>query len=654
MPRRALFLYGTLAAALYTVAALVCLRPIWEVYADHIAPNAGDPVFTLYVLKWVIHQAHLGFPDLWNANVFYPAKGALAFSDPFLGPALEIFFLPNTIAGYNLLFFTSFVLTGLATWFVLVKKGVSPLAALLAGAMYAFSPLRFSHLNHLSILLAQWIPLTLWSFDRLLAEPRLKRAVPFLLFYALNLTSGCYFAYMIHFPLFCLLASRFFAERREGRNLPRPAALKVLGPVALLAFAAAFAQFLPYLQLSHRMDMKRDAREVVGNASALSSYVSPAPENSYSLYSPRGLWERASLPRWQQPFVRPENALFPGFLATLFGIAGFVAFWRRYRKVEGARPVVGRRRFALGTLLAVALLAFALGDAYTLRFDIDPTLSPWLPDVSQTFWLWLGGIFLGSLALWAYLRRRWSGGGFLDWGGMDPWERGLAFSGVLCFFLTFPIVYIPLMQVVPGMNGMRVPARFDVFLGVTVVWFAARGLDVLLGGRGFLGRPVWRGLAVASLALVLLAEAIPRPIHWVQLLDEKDFPDVYKWIAGRSDVKALIEIPMRAYWHETPYMYYSTLHWKPIVNGYSSFIPPSYDRISGAVQRFLPDADAVDLLAATGVSHIVVHRDDLGGEWRRAKDPERLVRQWEADMGKRVELVHDADPDRVYRIVAAR
>jgi hypothetical protein len=648
--RRELILYGALAAALYTVAGLVCLRPIWSVYADHIAPNAGDPVFTLYVLKWVIHQAHLGFPDLWNANVFYPAKGALAFSDPFLGPALALYFVHNPIAGYNLLFFTSFVLTGLAVWFVLVRGGVSPPAALLAGGMYAFSPLRFSHLNHLSILLAQWIPLTLWSFDRLLAEPRLKRAALFLLFYGLNLTSGCYFAYMIHFPLLAILGSRLLSQRRE---LLRPAALKVLGPVAALALAAAFAQFLPYLQLSHRMDMKRDPREVVGNASALSSYLSPAPENTYSLYSPRGLWERASLPRWQQPFVRPENALFPGFLATLFGIAGFAAFWHRYRR-RGLAPVPGWQRLVLGLLLAVALTAFAVGDAYTLRFDIDSPISPWLPEVGRAVWLGLGGLFMGSLGLWAFLRRRWTGGGLLAWGGiggMDPWERGLVFSGALCFLLTFPIVYIPLMQVVPGMNGMRVPARFDVFLGVTVAWFAARGLDLLLGGRGFIGRPVWRGLAVASLALVLFAEVIPRPLHWVQLLKEEEFPEVYKWIAGRSEVRALIEIPMRAYWHETPYMYYSTLHWKPIVNGYSSFIPPTYDRISGQVQRFLPDAGAVDLLSEMGVSHIVVHGDDLGGEWRRARDPERLVRQWEADLGKRIELVHDADPDRVYRIV---
>src|SRR5262249_553534 len=162
MPRRQLLPHGALAAALYTVVGLVYLRPIWRVYPDHLTPNATDPLFTVYVLKWVLHQAHLGFPDLWNANVFYPAQGALAFSDPFLGPDLALYFVPNAIAGYNLLVFTSFVLSGLAVFWVLADRGLPPGAALLGGAMYAFSPFRLSQLNHLAILLAQWIPLTLW------------------------------------------------------------------------------------------------------------------------------------------------------------------------------------------------------------------------------------------------------------------------------------------------------------------------------------------------------------------------------------------------------------------------------------------------------------------------------------------------------------
>src|SRR4030095_9696709 len=32
------------------------------------------------------------------------------------------------------------------------------------------------------------------------------------------------------------------------------------------------------------------------------------------------------------------------------------------------------------------------------------------------------------------------------------WERGLALSGLLCFALTFPLVYAPLMRVVPGLS----------------------------------------------------------------------------------------------------------------------------------------------------------------------------------------------------------
>jgi hypothetical protein len=645
--RSKLFWHGALAVALYTVVAGVYLRPIAEVYADHIAPNAGDPLFTLYVLKWVVHQAHLGFPNLWNANVFFPAKGALAFSDPFLGPALEIYFFHNAIAGYNFLFFTSFVLTGLAVFWVLRRSGVSLVVALFGGAMYAFTPLRLSHLNHLSILLAQWIPLTLWSFDRLLAEPqfrRVGRAGLFLLFYALNLTSGCYFAYMIHFPLAAILASRLYSGRRE---ILRPAALRVLVAVAALAAAGAFLQFLPFLNLSKRMDMKRDVREVVRNAATLASYVSPAPENRYSLYSSRGLWERASLPPAERPFLRPENALFPGFLATFFGALGLAAFWRRYR-IHGGRQVRGWRRLLLWGLPALAVLAFALGDAYTLHLDVDTPLAAWLPELSRNLWLGLGALFAASLGLWIFLSRRWRGAGRLAFRAMEPWERGLFLSGIACFLLSFPIVYVPLMRIVPGMNGMRVPARFDAFFGLTAVFFAARGLDGVLAR---LGRPFVKGAAVAILAALLLAEILPRPIHWVGLLKEEEFPEVYSWIAGRSDVRALIEIPMRAYWHETPYMYYSTLHWKPIANGYSSFIPPSYDRISGQVLRFLPDARAVDLLAEMGISHLVVHTDDLRGSWRRAQDPLERIRRWEREMGGRVALVHDADPDRVYRIV---
>lgn len=669
------WLEGTLAAALYAAAALVYLRPIARVHGDSLAPNAEDPLFTLYVLKWVMRQARLGFPDLWNANVFFPAKGALAFSDPFLAPALQVLWVPNAISAYNLLVVSSFVLAGLAMWWVLRESGCSAPAAILGGAMFAFSPFRWSHLNHLAMLLGQWIPLAMWSFDRLLAERTPRRAALFLLFYTLNLLSSCYFAYMLIVPLLAILASRFLAH---GRELVRPRALAVLAPAGVLAFVATLALFLPYLRLGRDMEMTRDESVVVHNAAALASYVSPAPENLYSPRPPRALWSRARLPLSVRPFTRVENSLFPGILATIFALVGLVAFVRRWRASpptagdetssptrdaspsassspanatsSAASQIGAARRIVLGALLLVALLAVLAGDVYTLRFERDTALSNWLPPASRATWWVLGTVFAASLALGAWLRRRWRGRPLLRWREIDPWERGLLISGAACLLLSFPLAYVPLMRVVPGLDGMRVPARFAALLAVTVVYFAARGLDLTFSRIHLRAARI---AVIAALATFLAVELCPRPVHWVRIPRESELPEVYHWLAAQPQsgvapgpVRALLEVPMRGGGREAPYMYAATLHWKPIANGYSSFLPPSYERLSAAVGRGLPSGEALDFVASLGVTHLVVHAERLG--------PPARLRQWEAQMSGRLRLVHAAGTDRVYGLAPAQ
>src|SRR5579863_842096 len=160
--------------------------------------RTGDPVFNLYVLKWSAHQLGLGLPDLWNANFFFPAKGTLAFSDHLLGPALQMLvlgrlgILANSISVYNLLLATSFALSVVVTSWVLRQSGCSWMAAVVGGAMYAFAPFRWAHLEHIQILLVQWAPLTLWLWHRLLTDPTWKRAWAFLAVYVLHLLGGSY------------------------------------------------------------------------------------------------------------------------------------------------------------------------------------------------------------------------------------------------------------------------------------------------------------------------------------------------------------------------------------------------------------------------------------------------------------------------------
>ena len=209
-------------------------------------------------------------------------------------------------------------------------------------------------------------------------------------------------------------------------------------------------------------------------------------------------------------------------------------------------------------------------------------------------------------------------------------------SGLVCFALAHPIVYVPLMHVLPGLDGMRVPTRFAAFVSLAVVHFAARGTDYLLARR--------KVALVTVLALILAVELAPRPVRWARLEREEDFPEVYPWIAKQDDVRAILELPVRPNNSEIVYMYYSTLHWKPLANGFSGYRPQSHKLLTSRM-RFLPDEAGLDLLSDMWVTHLVVHT-------RAFRRREGMLRKWERDyLGRRVELIHISGEARVYRLL---
>ena len=558
-PGWARWLAWAATVAAYSLATLIYLRPIWRVGGDCLAPSLDDPLFNLYVLKWGVHQLRLGLPDLWNANLFYSTPGTFTLSDHLLGPAaqLALFLLvvPNAIAGYNFLLFTAFVGTALAVCWVCRRMGLSWPAALLAGWMYTFSPFRLTQVAHLQLLIAQWAPLALWFWDRLLAERTARNAALFLVFYLLHVTGGCYLAYMIHVPLLAIFLSRALAE---GRGILSFRALRILVPVALIAGIAVGALFLPYRNFSRSLGLVRTEREVREMGATPVAYLSPARESLYFSSGVRSSLRRAGFPG--MTLYRPERVLFAGLLPTALFLVGAAGRWRRRRE------------------------------------------EPW-----------------------------------------SPWERGLALSGLLCFALTFSAVYVPLMRVVPGMNGMRVPARFYAFVSLTLVVFAGLGVDLL---RGKLASPRGRAVLVALLGAGLLVELAPQPLRWRPLEREEEFPAVYRWIAAEPSVRALIELPIHSDTRENEHIYHSTLHWKPLANGYSGYMPPEHERLVGTI-HFVPEQDGLDLLREMGISHLVIH----------AETPRRMavLRDWDARFAsgeeRQVERVYQEEDIWVYRLL---
>ena len=104
-------------------------------------------------------------------------------------------------------------------------------------------------------------------------------------------------------------------------------------------------------------------------------------------------------------------------------------------------------------------------------------------------------------------------------------------------------------------------------------------------------------------------------MRWLPILREEEFPPVYAWIARQPDVRALVELPVRRNWRENAPMYFSTLHWRPIANGYSGHEPPSHVALAERMGYF-PDRAGVALLRSLGITHILIHAEELGRRGR--------------------------------------
>jgi hypothetical protein len=185
----------------------------------------------------------------------------------------------------------------------------------------------------------------------------------------------------------------------------------------------------------------------------------------------------------------------------------------------------------------------------------------------------------------------------------------LAF-GVCGIVLSFgPIVpgYPELYSLVPLFQAIRASARF-AYLGLFAV--------AILGGYGLAelrtrlsARPsLQRGVSAAALAL-LAAEPFAAPLIYEPF---NGIPAIYGRPTSPSNA-VVVDLPFPApdaTYRNAPYMLGSTVHFKPLLNGYSGFTPPSYYAHYAQFRSF-PDAGSIQALQAAGVTHVFVHRDRL-------------------------------------------
>lgn len=182
-------------------------------------------------------------------------------------------------------------------------------------------------------------------------------------------------------------------------------------------------------------------------------------------------------------------------------------------------------------------------------------------------------------------------------------------------------LYRLLQDFVPGMTALRVSSRFAV--AFILFLSMAAGLGASLVARTHRGATTVVALALLSVWLNTLQgfplnRESPSTVDVITpapyLTPAPEAPVVYRYLASIPGPAVIAELPFTDLWYTTRYLYFSTFHWHPLVNGFTSFFPPDYDqRARWLVNPVRTPDEAFRALMDAGTTHVVVHT----GAWDR-------------------------------------
>lgn len=255
-----------------------------------------------------------------------------------------------------------------------------------------------------------------------------------------------------------------------------------------------------------------------------------------------------------------------------------------------------------------------------------------------------------------------------------PWLRFVAVFGGMAFLLGCgsvvplpwhaPIAgpYAWLHEHVSVFTTTRVPSRFAMFARLALALGAAFGAARMLGWL----RGPWRVAAGVLLCVCLPLEHLSTPLLTWRVPAGATVPAVYRWLANQPRRGTLEFPPYPGYRRrsEAGWVWLSSYHWQPIVNGYASFQPPWQGLVIDEVLGSFPSRGTLAMLRVLGVERIVLHPQPAGfpepdaALQRFTESLERLTPELELEASFEDKDVYDGPlgrlgGERVYRLRSA-
>ena len=609
----------------------------WVLHLRDAVADRGDPYMISWTLWWDYHQTFHNPLHLFDANVFYPYKYTLAFSENDYGIAL--LFFPLFAAGLRALTvssvatFLGFAFCGYGAFRLTRTLTGSNGAAWVAGIVFAFVPFRFHVLSHLHYLFAGWIPLLLEAFILFARERSWRRAAWLGAAFTMNALSCVSWFIMVLIPL-ALTAALVIARRP---TLRRDHAFWLRGGVALGAAALIILPFLiPYYVVSVKYGLRWQPWEFALN--------SPQPIHWLAAEGRNKLWHNLGTQ------IPGGHKLFPGLLAPLLALAALRLSLHPREEARGNFESRPRRRFIIALDCAIVLagivaaLALGYGDvtyrvfghqlvrlgarsvdhalvvisvALVLRFWLSPPQffhtarkeRPEREHESESPATEDSAVSEASARSARHASRPVFGDGdaisialiWTAWGFLSS-------LGANLFLNRWLHDYVLLFQ------SIRLPSRWAMICYVGLAVLAGIGAS-RLACRASRVVPRQR---VATLVFALVASALVFELRAFPLRVERGEiePTALALRLKRTEMRGgLVELPSEEGLSRHFYMLRAVDHERPLVNATSSFLSPATIEINDAT-RGHPRQSFLDLLEKIPASYLVINNDRLPPEGR--------------------------------------
>ena len=267
----------------------------------------GDGKLSIWNVAWVARTLVSDPRHVFDANIFYPHRGTLAYSENNLGAgvlAVPAYWLTrNPYAAHNFAMLVAFVLSATGMYYLVRYLTGDRRAAAVSAIGFAFCPFVFAHTAHIQLLMTAGLPFTQLAFHRMADRPGAGRGATLGAAMAAQAIGCGYYGVFVF-----LMVGFAFAVVAATRGLWRnPHYWGGVAVAAVVSIALVTPAFLPYLTLRQDGGFRR----ALGDAGAFAANWSDYLASSSHAHT----WMLRYLPPWVE-------VSFPGYVPLAFGLAG--------------------------------------------------------------------------------------------------------------------------------------------------------------------------------------------------------------------------------------------------------------------------------------------------------------------------------------------